>query len=140
MENQQNYQQSLYQFRYLREQREMFENQLQIVNASLGNLRTTKKTIENLKDVEEGEEILVPIGGIINVKANIQKPEKLLLSISDDIVAEKNLDDSLEFVEKLIEQHSEQIQYIQERIQKIDMNLQNLSQTLQAAGAQGMQG
>lgn len=140
MENQQNYQQSLYQFRYLREQREMFENQLQIVNASLGNLRTTKKTIENLKDVEEGEEILVPIGGIINVKANIQKPEKVLLSISDDIVAEKNLDDSLEFVEKLIEQHSEQIQYIQERIQKIDMNLQNLSQTLQAAGAQGTQG
>ncbi|TXT54292.1 MAG: Prefoldin subunit alpha [Promethearchaeota archaeon] len=140
MENQQNYQQSLYQFRALREQREMFENQLQIVNASLGNLKTTRTTVENLKDVDEGEEILVPIGGIINVKAKIQKPEKVLLSISDDIVAEKGLDASLEFIEKLIEQHNEQVQYIQERIQKIDANLQSLSQTLQAAGMQGAQG
>jgi prefoldin alpha subunit len=128
MENTQNSQQLAYQFQHLREQKNMYEQNLDIIQASLNNLINTRKTIENLHDVEDGEEVLLPVGGMINLRANIVNPDKVLLSVSDDIVIEKNLDRSKEFIEKLIEQHRDQVEFLNEQIDKIEANLQGISQ------------
>ena len=133
LENSQNAQELLYQFRYLREQRDMLASQLDFISASLRNLTNTKITVTNLKDLKEGEEILLPIGGIINVKATIKNPEKVLVFVNQDVVIEKDIDSSIEFVDKLIEQHNQQIQFLQTQIQNLDTNLARMSQTLQQA-------
>ena len=131
MENTQNSQDLLYQFNYLRQQREMFANQLDLINSSLGNLLNTKITVNNLKNVKEGEEILFPIGGMINVKATINNPEKVLLYVSQDVVIEKNLENTIEFLDKLINQHNEQIKYMRTQLQNLDVNIAKLSQSFQ---------
>ena len=133
MENTQNAQELLYQFRYLREQRDMLASQLDFISASLRNLINTKTTVANLKDLEEGDEILLPIGGIINVKAMIKNPEKVLVFVNQDVVIEKDIDASIEFVDKLIEQHNQQIEFLQTQIQNLDANIARMSQTLQQA-------
>ena len=137
MENpQENKQALLYQFKYLKDQRDMFANQLEFVNASLSNLMNTKVTTENLKNVKEGEEILVPIGGLINIQATINNPNKIQLYISQDVVIEKDLDSSIEFIDKIIGQHNEQLQFLRTQIQNLDLNLQNMSIALQRSGFQ----
>ena len=137
MENpQENKQALIYQFRYLKEQRDMFANQLDIVNASLNNLMNTKATTENLKNVKEGEEILVPIGGLINIYATIKDPNKILLYISQDVVIEKDLDSSIEFIDKIIGQHNEQMQFLRTQIGQHDEQLQKMSYAFQRSGFQ----
>ncbi len=136
MEAKQNMEEQLYKFRVLKEQRDMFAQQLEILNASLGNLLNTKTTVENLRDIKEGEEILIPIGGMISLKAKIMNPEKVLLYISQDIIVEKNLDGSVEFLDKLVEQHKEQISYLGTQLQNLDMNLQAFSNALQKGAPQ----
>ncbi len=132
MENSQNFERQLYQFRYLKEQRDMLQGQLEIVNASLSNLITTRNTLENLKDgVTKDDEILVPIGGLVNIKASIKDTERVLLFINQDTVIEKNVAESIEFIDKLMSQHNEQIKFLTERIQLIELNLQGMSQELQ---------
>ncbi len=132
MENSQNFERQLYQFRYLKEQRDMLQGQLEIVNASLSNLITTKNTLENLKEgVNKDDEILVPIGGLVNIRASIKDTEKVLLFINQDTVIEKNVAESIEFIDKLMSQHNEQIKFLTERIQVIELNLQGMSQELQ---------
>jgi len=133
LENTQNAQELLYQFRYLREQRDMLASQLDFISASLRNLTNTKITVTNLKDLKEGEEILLPIGGIINVKATIKNPEKVLVFVNQDVVIEKDIDASIEFVDKLIEQHNQQIEFLQTQLQNLDVNIARMSQTLQQA-------
>ena len=129
----------LYQYRYLKEQRDMFQQQLEIINASLNNLMNTKATIENLKNVKEGEEILVPIGGLINLHATIKNPKKILFYVSQDVVIEKDLDSSIEFIDKIIGQHNEQIQFLRTQIQNVDMNLQKMSNSFQRSDFQQRQ-
>jgi len=137
MENpQENKQALIYQFRYLKEQRDMFVNQIEIVNASLNNLMNTKATTENLKNVKEGEEILVPIGGLINIHATIKDPKKILLYISQDIVIEKDLDSSIEFIDKVIGQHNEQLHFLRTQIGQHDEQLQKMSYAFQRSGFQ----
>ena len=133
VENAQNAQELLYQFRYLREQRDMLASQFDFISASLRNLTNTKTTVTNLKDLKEGEEILLPLGGIINVKAKIKNPEKVLVFVNQDVVIEKDLDASIEFLDKLIEQHNQQIEFLQTQIQNLDANIARMSQSLQQA-------
>ena len=132
MENNQNFEKQLQQFRYLKEQRDMFQGQFEIVNASLGNLYTTKKTLDNLKEgIDENDEILIPIGGLVSIKGSIKDTEKVLLSVNQDIVIEKTTEESIEFIDKLMKQQNEQLKFLKERIQTLDYNLQGLNQMFQ---------
>ncbi len=132
MEKNQNFEKQLQQFRYLKEQRDMFQGQLELVNASFGNLYTTKKTLENLKEgVDESDEILIPIGGLVSIRGSIKDTKKVLVSINQDIVIEKTTEESIEFIDKLMNQHNEQLKFLKERIQTLDYNLQGLNQMFQ---------
>ncbi|MHA1688821.1 MAG: prefoldin subunit alpha [Promethearchaeota archaeon] len=131
LDQRQQQQQYLSQFQYLKEQRDVFKNQLELVQTSLSNIMNTKNTIENMKTINLDDEILVPLGGMINIKAQIKDIEKVLVYISRDTVIEKTLDDTIQFLEKLINQHKEQVKFLSERIQQVDVSLQNVSQNLQ---------
>jgi len=132
MQSSQEYQDQLLKFRYLKEQNDMFRNQLELINASLGNVLNTKNTVENLKEgVNEGDEILVPIGGLVHIKADIKETKKVLLAVTQDVVIEKDLDSTIEFLENLIEQHNKQIQFLRQQLQALEGNLQEVSQLLQ---------
>jgi len=132
MEKNQNFEKQLQQFRYLKEQRDMFQGQFEIVNASLGNLYTTKKTLDNLKDgVDENDEILIPIGGLVNIKGSIKDTKKVLVAVNQDIIIEKTVEESIEFINKLMKQHNEQLKFLKERILTLDYNLQGINQMFQ---------
>ena len=132
LEAPQDYQEQLKIFRILKEQRDMFQNQLEILNVSRGNIMNTKTTIVNLKEgVEENDEILVPVGGLANIKALIKDPKKVLLSVTQDVIIEKDLDGAIEILDKRIDQHDREIQFVRTQLQNIDVNLQKTSQLLQ---------
>ena len=124
-------QQYLTQFQYLKDQRDYISEQIEIMRVSRSNLINTKNTIENLKTINLDDEILVPLGGMINIRAQIKDVEKFLVYIGGDVVIEKNLDDTIVYLDKSIEQHDEQLKYLSERLQQLDINLQSISQNLQ---------
>ena len=131
MENNQNFEQQLNQFRYLKEQRDVFQGQFEIINASLGNLFTTKRTLESLEGVNENDEILIPIGGLASIKATIKDTKNVLVSVNQDTVIEKTVEEAIEFLNTLIEQHNNQLKFLKERIYALDMNLQGMNKMLQ---------
>lgn len=110
----------------------MYQGQMEILNVSRANLMNTKITIENIKEgVKENDEILIPIGGMANIKASINDPEKVLLAVTHDLIIEKDLDGAIELLEKRIEQHDKEIQIVRTQLQNIDINLQKTTQLIQ---------
>ena len=137
MENNQNVEQQLNQYRYIKEQRDMFQGQFEIINASLGNLFTTKLTLDNLKEgVNENDEILVPIGGLTSIRAIIKDTKKVLVYVKNDTIVEKTTEEAIEFISKLIDQHNTQLKFLQERIYNLDLNIQSMNQMLQSSMGQ----
>jgi prefoldin alpha subunit len=134
MEQSQNFQRQLNQFRYLQEQRDIYQNQFELMNASIINFQNSKKTIENIMDgVKEDDELLIPIGGIVNIKASIKDTNNALLFIGQDIVIERSLGESIEYIDKLINQYSESMKFVIERLQSIELALQGMGESLQGA-------
>jgi len=132
MENNQNLEQQISQYRYIKEQRDMFQGQFEIINASLGNLYTTKLTLDNLKEeVHENDEILVPIGGLASIRATIKDTKKVLVFVKNDTIIEKTVEEAIEYISKLTEQHNTQLKFLQERIYNLDLSLQGINQMLQ---------
>ncbi|MBY9018656.1 MAG: prefoldin subunit alpha [Candidatus Lokiarchaeota archaeon] len=134
MEQSQNFQRQLSQYRYLQEQREIYQNQFEMMNASLLNFQNSKKTIQNIMDgVKDDDEILIPIGGIVSIKASIKDTNNALLFVGQDIVIERSLGESIEFIDKLVEKYSESMKIIIERLQSIELALQGMGEFLQGA-------
>lgn len=134
MEQSQNFQRQLNQFRYLQEQRDIYQNQFELMNASILNFQNSKKTIENIMDgVKDDDEILIPIGGIVSIKATIKDTNNALLFVGQDTVIERSLGDSIEFIEKLIGKYSESMKLVIERLQSIEFALQGMGESLQGA-------
>lgn len=134
MEQSQNFQRQLTQFRYLQEQRDIYQNQFELMNASLLEFQNSKKTIQNIMDgVKDDDEILIPIGGIVSIKASIKDTNNALLFVGQDVVIEKSLGESIEFIDKLIEKYSESMKFIIERLQSIEFTLQGMGESLQGA-------
>jgi len=132
MENSQNLEQQLSQYRYIKEQRDMSQGQFEFINASLGNLYAVKETLDNLKEgVNENDEILIPIGGLINIEATIKNTKKVLVQVKNDTIIEKTVEEAIEFINNHIEQHNAQLTYLKERIFNLDLNLQSMNQMLQ---------
>jgi len=132
----QNREQQMYQFQYLKEQRDALAQNLAIFNASLQDHTNTKATLENLKNTKEDDEILVPIGNIAVLKSKIRDSTKVLVNVSQDIVIEKDLDSAIEFVDKIINQHTEQIKLMNSRLYQLDLTLQGMSQLIQQGYSQ----
>lgn len=132
MDVSQEYQEQLIQIQYFREQYNMIQGQLEFMNASLGNILNTKTTLQNIKEgVKEGDEILIPIGGLVNIKATIKNPEKVLVSIPQDVFIEKDLEGAIEFLDKSMEQHNQQIEYLRTQLQKVETALRQISDNVQ---------
>jgi prefoldin alpha subunit len=83
--------------------------------------------------VKEEDEILIPIGGIVSIKASIKDTNNALLFVGQDVAIEKSLGESIEFIDKLIEKYSESMKYIIERLQSIEFALQGMGESLQGA-------
>ncbi|NHJ23375.1 MAG: prefoldin subunit alpha [Candidatus Lokiarchaeota archaeon] len=132
MENSQNFEKELSQFRFMKEQLEFTQGQYEIFNAALSNLLMIKTTIENIRDnVEENDEILIPIGGLVSIKANIKEIKKILINVSQDTIIEKPIEESVEFIDKQIDQSREQLKLLGETIQKLELSLEGMSQSIQ---------
>jgi prefoldin alpha subunit len=140
LENSQNLQQQLTQYRYIEEQRNLYQSQLELVNASLANLQNTKLTLEKIKEgVKEDDDILLPIGGLIKIRAKIIDTQKILVSVGQDIVIEKSLDESISFLESIIEKQKESLKFVVEKLQNIELALQSMGESIQSGMRQNPQ-
>ena len=132
MEDSQNLQQQLTQYRYIEEQRNLYQSQLELVNASLANLQNTKLTLEKIKEgVKEDDEILLPIGGLVKIRAKIRDTQRILVSVGQDVVIEKSLDDSISFLDGIIDKQKESLKFVVEKLQNIELALQSMGESIQ---------
>jgi prefoldin alpha subunit len=112
--------------RQLEEQMNAIESQLGMISSNIEMYEIAKKTVENIKDLEEGAEVLFPIGDIVLAKAKILDPKNFIVNIGADISMEKDAQGAIEYLEKNIELLNNTILQIQEEAKKVVQQIQML--------------
>ena len=117
---------------------ELYRNQLNSLTQQSKMLQMTyedvSRALETLKSVSKtkaGEELLIPIGGSIFVKATIPKDVDTVVNIGNNICVDKSLEDAIKFSEKNIEELKESLKAISEAITDVDTKSKELAQLVQ---------
>ncbi len=104
-ENKEKRLQKLYlQFQMLDQQIKQVQQQATALNTQLVDLVGTTQSLEDLKNVKAGTEILVPISSGVYSKAEIKDTQNLIVNVGANTTVKKNVNDTKKIIEEQIEE------------------------------------
>lgn len=130
--NEQELRQALGALEVYKAQLEGIVEQQQLVQVSLEEYSRAKATLTDLKNAEEGDEILMPVGGSTFVRAKVSNSKKALIGIGSGITVEKDVDEAMQIIDARVQEMLDAMKKLNESRQVIEMKSNQLSQMVQA--------
>jgi prefoldin alpha subunit len=114
-------------------QAEMLSQQLNMLTVTEQELGAAWDFLETFKEVDEGSEVMVPVGGGVFVTARITQAGRVLASVGNAIVAELDPEDAVERIGGRRDQVREMIQQVKAGIEQTEAQATALSQQAETA-------
>ncbi len=106
------------------------------IDTAITDLRSVIKTINNIKDLGKGKNILIPIGTIAQIEAKIENPDKVVVSVGNGISAELNVEEALAQIAKEIAALQALRRALEEAIVEAYAKTEELLEKTKALGAE----
>ncbi|OQB36186.1 MAG: Prefoldin subunit alpha [Euryarchaeota archaeon ADurb.Bin165] len=103
------------------QQAELYSRQLGMMEEGIREANASIETLNALAEAGEAP-VFMPIGGGLNIRANIVQPDEVFVSIGSDIIVQKT--------------NAGAISYMQDRIKEMEATAKNLTEVLQKIDAQ----
>ena len=113
-----------YQTHELQQALKQVQQQLQMLAQQREELDQVHDSVVEMKSVDKGQEILVPLGAGIFTQGTLTQTKTLLLNVGAQVVVEKNVDDALTLIEKQMKELQTIEQSMQEEFGHISQQLQ----------------
>src|SRR3989338_3580254 len=131
-EQEENLQKLYIEFQLLNQQIQQLEKQNEALNNHLMELMVTNQSLDDLKDIKEKTEILVPISTGIHAKAEIKDSKSFIVNVGANVALVKDLKSTKEIIENQIGEIRELQEslagQLQERVAKASSMEQEISQ------------
>lgn len=131
MQNQNELQAQVQNLNYMQQQLEFLQQQLELVENTIRMVESGKQTIEGIGELKSGDEIIVPISTLAFIKVNITEPENIMVSVGSDVIIEKNVQESLEYLNTQIEKYNKQRELISQNYERLNAQVRTLAPALQ---------
>ena len=109
------------------------EIQFSYIQNVIADQTKARLTLEQLSKIDNGVDVLLPIGGGAYIDAAAKKTSKILFDVGDGIIIEKSSDDIIEKIDKRIkdlqkteEKISSMAQQLQSEVAEVTEKAQNL--------------
>ena len=109
-------QEKYYLYQNLHQQIKQESDQLQELNNKLVELEYIKMSLDELKSVEAGSEILAPISSGIFIKAELKKNDELLVNVGGNTVVGKDVEETKALMDTQVREIEE---YRDKQLQKL---------------------
>lgn len=126
----------LREYEICRNQSEIYQQNLELVTGSLAELRTVDRGLDEIKDVDKNNEVLVPIGMDSFIKARITDPKHVIVGIGASVAVKKTVEDAKEDVGKKIAELEKVKAYQTSNLEKLVSKLVELEPTVQSIVSQ----
>ncbi|MHA1130033.1 MAG: prefoldin subunit alpha [Candidatus Helarchaeota archaeon] len=127
-------------------QAQQIQMQIDILNQTIAAAQITGDTIENLKNMQDGQEILLPLGNLAFIKAKLMDSSNVLVNVGASVVvtktidaAKKQIDGQAENLSKTQVQLQQALQQVMQRINQIRGEMENLAMKIQQQQQQQQQ-
>jgi prefoldin alpha subunit len=114
----------------------LLQQRLEVVQAYLTNYRAGLMVLEEIENRNEGDEMLMNVGGSIFVQAKLVDPSNVTRSIGSGVRIEQSVSDAKTAVQEQITGLEKQYETIAEEYQKLIARAQVLNSQFQQLAAQ----
>jgi len=104
--------------------------QIRLINEVISGYKSAQDTLEELASTQQGEELLVPLGGNVFVRASVTDTKTVLTGIGDGVVMEKSINNATNFLDKRIRELQAQEEQLIQVSQDIRSKVEQLNQKL----------
>lgn len=112
------------------QQAEVYSRQLGIMEEGI---REGNAAIETLKSLLEAGDstILMPVGGGVNIRARVEKPDEVYVNIGSEIILQKTNEGGVGYLQDRIAEMEASGKNLTEVLQKIDAQVKDISKRLE---------
>ena len=118
------------QLQLLAQQLQHYQNNIELIEQNLTELKRLKLSLEEFSSVEKGKTILVPLGQNIFTKAKLENTEDLIVGIGSNILIKKTIPETKESIGKQEEELITVHKQLQEEMQKIYSYFEQLQEEI----------
>lgn len=133
-EDERNLEKILVELNVYEQQAQILQRRIDLINASLQEIALTSESLDELKNIEEQNEVLMPLGSGIYVKARIIERKKVIFSLGADIVADKDitgaqlsLDQRSLALQNALQSTGQQLQQMANKMNELNRTAQTLA-------------
>ncbi len=112
-------------------QTEEISKELALVGQAISEVEKAIETIKNIKDLKEGDELLVWVGAGWVIYTRLSNPGKVIVGVGAGVNVEKSPDDAIESLNKRKKELEDGQARINENLQRIGQEAQMLQNRLQ---------
>jgi len=109
-----------------------YQRRIDLLNAALDDVLQAKAAVDELKLLEDGEEILVPLGANVMVRASYRKTGKLLVSVGGGVMLERDFEGVREYLERREKTLRELVQRLSNEYQRVISRMSEIERRLGA--------
>ncbi|WXG40586.1 MAG: prefoldin subunit alpha [Candidatus Freyarchaeum deiterrae] len=133
-EDERNLEKILVELNTYEQQAQILQRRIDLINSSLQEIALTSESLEELKNIEEDNEVLMPLGSGIYVKARVVERKKVIFSLGADIVADRDitgaqlsLDQRSMALQNALQNTGQQLQQMAGRMNELNRTAQALA-------------
>ncbi|MHA1626431.1 MAG: prefoldin subunit alpha [Candidatus Asgardarchaeia archaeon] len=121
----------IYKLRLYESQAKMISDQLNLIELKINELTNAREFIENLKNMEEEHEVLLPIGGGIYIKARLADNSKVMMDLGANVIVLDSVDKIRGIVEEDIKKLNDSKNNLESQLNKIIEESRKIQEILQ---------
>lgn len=106
---------------------------VELLNTTLAELAAAKSALEEIGSLSEGEELLVPVGAGVFVRARLASKDKVLVTLGANVMVEKTLEDTRKYLEEREQKVRDALQKSVADYQALVGRLREIEQRLRSA-------
>lgn len=112
----------------LQQQLQQLQQQIQILQQQIVELTSISESLDNIKKVEKGTEILTPLGSGVFIKTKLENNKEVIMSVGAKIVVVKNLEDAKNIVDAQVDEIRDVIVKMEQEIAKAAVYAQTIQE------------
>jgi prefoldin alpha subunit len=104
---------------------DVLNQRLQLLASSISELRLAQRSLRDLKDIESGNPLLVPVGGGVFMDAQLGDISKVVVGVGADVSVEMNYDEAVEDIGERLQEMEQAQGAVQQQLSQILAQLES---------------
>src|SRR3989338_11033658 len=118
-------------FQILNQQLQQLQQQAGMIENQIIELRKLNDNLDSIKQLKGNNELLVPMGAGIFMKAQLKDNNELLINVGSDVIVKKTFSESKEMLESQLNELESIMENANEQVSELATQLELRSQALQ---------